>query len=207
MRYIIPDVKVKKIEGEYQVFINRASSPRLLVREEYLSMLSDGGKEVKEFLSGRVNSANWLIRALKQRDATILKVTQEIVRRQKDFFENGKAALKPLTMKAVAAEVGVHESTVSRTVNDKYLLCAQGLFELKYFFKGAISYGNSSATAESVKIMISRMVDAENRASPMSDRSIAEAIHVTGVKISRRTVAKYREELGIPSSSIRRRAE
>ncbi len=208
VRYIIPDVKVKKIEGDYQVFINRASSPRLLIREDFLDMMGGGEVgEVKNFLSGRVNSAKWLIKALKQRDETILKVTEEIVRRQKDFFENGKGSLKPLTMKAVASEIGVHESTVSRTVNDKYLLCSHGVFELRYFFKGAISYGESGATAESVKVLISRMVDAENRAAPMSDRSIAEAIHVTGVKISRRTVAKYREELGIPSSSIRRRAE
>lgn len=208
LRYIIPDVKVKKIEGEYQVFINRASSPRLLIREDFLGMLGGGDVgEVKNFLSGRVNSANWLIRALKQRDETILRVTEEIVRRQKDFFENGKIALRPLTMKTVAAELGVHESTVSRAVNDKYLLCSQGVFELRYFFTGGASFGNSGTTAESVKVMISRMVDAENRAEPMSDRSIAEAIHVTGVKISRRTVAKYREELGIPASSVRRRVK
>ena len=115
--------------------------------------------------------------------------------------------MKPLTMKEVAASVGVHESTVSRTVNDKYLLCARGVYELRYFFTGSASFGDSGTTAESVKVMISRMVDSENRAEPMSDRSIAEAIHITGVKISRRTVAKYREELGIPASSIRRRAE
>lgn len=208
LRYIIPDVKVKKTEDGYRVFINRASSPRLSVREEYCEMMKgEGDSDVRSFLAGHMNSADWLIKALRQRDETILKVTEEIVRCQEDFFESGPAALKPLTMKEVAASVGVHESTVSRTVNDKYLLCARGVYELRYFFTGSASFGDSGTTAESVKVMISRMVDSENRAEPMSDRSIAEAIHITGVKISRRTVAKYREELGIPASSIRRRAE
>lgn len=208
VRYIIPDVKVKKVEGSFQVFINRASSPRLNVRGEYLEMMTENSVgDVRNFLSGHVSQANWLIRSLKQRDDTILKVTKEIVRRQQDFFERGKSALKPLMMKEVARAVGVHESTVSRTVNDKYLLCSHGVYELRYFFTGAASFGDSGMTAESVKTMISRMVESESRLSPMSDRSIAEAIQITGAKISRRTIAKYREELGIPASSIRRRVE
>lgn len=206
IRYIIPDVKVKKIEGKYDVFINRASSPRLLIREEYLDMLSQGkGADVKNFLSGRVSSARWLIRALKQRDKTILRVTEAIVRRQQDFFEYGKSALKPLTMNDLSEELGVHESTISRTVNDKYLLCSRGVYELRYFFNGAVSNSNPDVTPESVKMMISRMIASENKISPLSDRSISEALELTGVKVSRRTIAKYREEIGIPSSSVRRR--
>ena len=208
LRYIIPDVKVKKIEGEYKVFINRASSPRLSIREEYHDMMDrENDREVRSFLSGHMGSAGQLIRALKQRDETILRVTEEIVRRQKDFFERGPVGLKRMTMKELADAIGVHESTVSRTANDKYLLCAQGVYELRYFFTGAVIFGDSGMTSESIKVMISKMIDSENRAHPMSDRSIAEAIHITGVKVSRRTVAKYREELGIPASSIRRRAE
>lgn len=207
VRYIIPDVKVKKIEGKYHVYINRASSPRLMIRDEYLEMMEQtGDADVKDFLSEHMSSASWLIKALKQRSATMMKVTMEVVRRQRAFFDEGRGALRALTMKDVAEAIGVHESTVSRAVNDKYLLCSQGVFSMKYFFTGAVSYGSSGASAESVKVLISKMVNAENRAEPMSDRSIAEAIHITGVRISRRTVAKYREELGIPSSSVRRRA-
>ncbi|MDD6254724.1 MAG: RNA polymerase factor sigma-54 [Eubacteriales bacterium] len=206
IKYIIPDVKVKKIEGVYNIFVNRAASPRLIVRDEYIEMLSNAeDSDVGTFLSDQIGSAKWLIKALRQRDDTIMKVTGEIVRRQKRFFDEGRRALVPLTMKEVAAEVGVHESTVSRAVNGKYLLCGQGVFELRYFFTGASSFGNGDTTAESVKLLISDLVKSEDRTRPLSDRSIAEAIFITGVRISRRTVAKYREELGIPASSVRKK--
>ncbi|MGI6206020.1 MAG: RNA polymerase factor sigma-54 [Anaerovoracaceae bacterium] len=207
IKYIIPDVKVKKTDGVYNVYVNRAASPRLLVRDEYVEMLSgnQAGSEVDEFLSSQIGSAKWLIKALKQRDETILKISGEIVRRQKKFFDEGRRALVPLTMKEVASEVGVHESTVSRAVNGKYLLCEQGLLELRFFFTGSASFGDSGTTAESVKVLISDLVKSEDRTMPLSDRSIAEAIYITGVRVSRRTVAKYREELGIPASSVRKK--
>lgn len=207
IKYIIPDVKVKKTDGVYNIYVNRAASPRLIVRDEYTEMLSDAGaeSEVGSFLSDHIGSARWLIKALKQRDETILKVTGEIVRRQRKFFDEGRRALVPLTMKEVASEVGVHESTVSRAVNGKYVLCEQGVFELRYFFTGSASFGNAETTAEALKMLISDMVKSEDRTMPLSDRSIAEAIYITGVKISRRTVAKYREELGIPASSVRKK--
>ncbi len=208
VRYIIPDVKVKKNEdGGYDVFINRASSPRLLIREEYMDMLGQErrGSDVRTFLTGHVSSARWLINALKQRDEKILRVTEEIVRRQRDFFEYGKDALRPLRMEEVAEVLGVHESTVSRAVNDKYLLCSRGVYELRYFFIGGVSKENPDVTPEAVKNSISRMIAAEDPFKPLTDRSIAESLAQTGIHLARRTVAKYREEIGIPSTSVRRK--
>ncbi len=205
-RYIIPDVKVKKIQDEYNVFINSVASPKVIIRSEYKEMLKDYpvSSPVADFLSTRFNTAMRLIRALEQRNSTILKVTYEIVKRQRDFFEEGRSGLRPLTMQEVADAISVNESTVSRAVNGKYLLCAQGVYELRYFFASAADQAGD-ATSEYLKQIIINLVDAEDRRMPLSDRSISEAILVMGIQISRRTVAKYREEIGIPSSSVRRR--
>lgn len=206
VRYIIPDVKVDKDHDEYNVSINRVASPKVIIRSEYRDMLKDSenGSAVADFLTSRFNTARWLIRAIDQRNETILKVTGEIVRRQKTFFDEGKHGLRPLTMREVAESVGVHESTVSRAVNGKYLQCAQGVYELRYFFTGAADAAGD-ATSEYLKQIIANLVQSEDRRLPMSDRSIAEAILIMGIKISRRTVAKYREEMGIPSSNMRKR--
>lgn len=206
VRYIIPDVKVKKINGDYHVFINSIASPKVMIRDEYRDMLRDykDSPAVADFLTTRFNKATWLIKALEQRNSTILKVTREIVKRQMDFFEEGRTSLHPLTMREVAETVGVNESTVSRVVNGKYLLCAKGVYELRYFFASAADQAGD-ATSEYLKQIIINLVDAEDRRMPLSDRAISEAILVMGIKISRRTVAKYREEIGIPSSSVRRR--
>ena len=206
VRYIIPDVKVEKEQDEYNVSINRVASPKVIIRSEYRDMLKDSqtGSAVADFLTSRFNTAKWLIRSIDQRNETILKVTGEIVRRQKAFFDEGKQALRPLTMREVAESVGVHESTVSRAVNGKYLQCPQGVYELRYFFAGAADAAGD-ATSEYLKQIIANLVQAEDQRLPMSDRSIAEAIMIMGIKISRRTVAKYREEMGIPSSNIRKR--
>ncbi|MBR2779714.1 MAG: RNA polymerase factor sigma-54 [Firmicutes bacterium] len=206
IRYIIPDVKVEKDQDEYNVSINRVASPKVIIRSEYRDMLrdSENGSAVADFLTSRFNTAKWLIRSIDQRNETILKVTGEIVRRQKAFFDEGKQALRPLTMREVAESVGVHESTVSRAVNGKYLQCQQGVYELRYFFTGAADAAGD-ATSEYLKQIIANLVQAEDQRLPMSDRSIAEAILIMGIKISRRTVAKYREEMGIPSSTLRKR--
>ncbi len=208
VRYIIPDVKVKKMTGEYKVFINRAASPRVIIRDEYNDLLQDtvNEQDVRDFLSVPVHNAKWLIRAINQRNETLLRVSTEIVRRQESFFEEGRSGLKALTMKEVAQSLDLHESTVSRAVNGKYLICTQGVFELRYFFTGSSKYEDTDMTAESLKQFIQKLIESEDRTSPMSDRSIAEAILLTGVRISRRTVAKYREEMGVPSSSGRKQA-
>ncbi len=206
IRYIIPDVKVEKDNQDYNVSINRVASPKVIIRSEYRDMLKDSenGSAVADFLTSRFNTARWLIRSIDRRNETILKVTGEIVRRQKAFFEEGKQALRPLTMKEVAEAVGVHESTVSRAVNGKYLQCSQGVYELRFFFTGAADAAGD-ATSEYLKQIIANLVQAEDQRLPMSDRSISEAIMIMGIKISRRTVAKYREEMGIPPSNIRKR--
>lgn len=206
VKYIIPDVKVFLQDGEYHAVINRVASPKIIIRSEYRDMLkdSDRGSAVADFLTARFNNARWLIKAIDQRNDTILKVTRAIIKRQKAFFEEGRAGLMPLTMKDVAQMTGVHESTVSRAVNGKYLQCPQGVFELRFFFTGAAgTFGD--ATSEYMKQMIGNLVAAEDQRNPMSDRAIAEAVMVMGIEISRRTVTKYREEMGIPSSSVRKR--
>ncbi|MCI8284354.1 MAG: RNA polymerase factor sigma-54 [Firmicutes bacterium] len=211
-KYIIPDVNVENHNGSFTVMMNKATSPKVIIRNEYRRMLqeSDKNSNVAVFLSDRFNTALWLIKSIEQRKETILKVTEAIVNRQQEFFLNGKQGFKPVTMKEIAEEIGIHESTVSRAVNGKYVQSAQGIFELRYFFSGSSRYvgaNGEQASSESLKTMISRLVESEDRTMPLSDRSIAEAIMITGVKISRRTVAKYREELGIPSSSVRRRVK
>lgn len=206
VRYIIPDVKVEKDRGEYSVSINRVASPKVIIRSEYRDMLRDSeeGSAVADFLTTRFNSARWLIKAIDQRNETVLKVTGEIVRRQKTFFEEGRQGLRPLTMHEVAEAVGVHESTVSRAVNGKYLQCSQGVFELRFFFTGSAD-ADGDTTAEYIKQIIANLVRSEDQRMPMSDRAIAEAILIMGIRISRRTVAKYREDMGIPSSNMRKR--
>lgn len=210
--YIVPDVTVEKSGGRYQVKINSHTAPRLIIRNDYRTMLRDADRDsrVADFLAERLNSASWLIRSIEHRRETMYKIVTAITEVQEEFFEKGIRYLKPMTMKQAAEMTGVHESTVSRAVNGKYLQCPQGIFELRYFFSGTSSFAGKdgqSATSEGLKSMIVKLVEAEDRASPLSDRSIAEAILIKGIAVSRRTVAKYREELGIPTSSARRRRQ
>lgn len=208
-RYIVPDVAVEKIHGKYMVKVNSHTAPHLVIRNDYKSMLKkhDRDSKVVSFLSDKLNSAAWLIRSIEHRRETIYKVVTEVVDIQQEFFEKGRCGLKPMTMKQIAERTGVHESTVSRAVSGKYLQCPQGVFELRYFFSGSSNFSGADgqeATSEGLKSMIEKLVETEDRTSPMSDRRIAEAILIKGIAVSRRTVAKYREELGIPSSSARR---
>ena len=208
-RYIVPDVTVEKVHGKYTVKVNSHTAPRLIIRNDYRSMLRDHDKDsnVVSFLSDKLNAAAWLIRSIEHRRETIFKIVTELVELQREFFEKGRRALRPMTMKQIAERTGVHESTVSRAVSGKYLQCPQGVFELRYFFSGSSSFSGrdgQETTSEGLKSMIEKLVAAEDRTSPMSDRRIAEAILIKGIAVSRRTVAKYREELGIPSSSARR---
>lgn len=207
-RYIVPDVTVEKIEDKYVVSVNDATAPKLFVSTYYKKMLSESDKEstISKFLSGRLNSAMWLIKSIEQRRQTIFNVVSAIVKYQENFFEEGAKHLKTLTLKQIADEVGIHESTVSRAINGKYLQCPRGIYEIKYFFTSGVSgcFGEG-ISSESIKTFIKEIVDLENPSSPVSDQTIAEKLQDTGIDISRRTVAKYRDDMKLPSSSKRKR--
>lgn len=207
-RYIIPDVTVEKVGDEYVVTVNDSTAPRLNINPYYQKMLLDADKEssISKFLSGRLNSALWLIRSIEQRRQTIFNVVTAVVRYQRDFLEYGPKHLKTLTLKQIADEVGVHESTVSRSINGKYMQTPRGLFEIRYFFTSGVT-GNdgSSIASESIKAIIKEMVDNEDPKAPLSDQAIAESMVECGIEISRRTIAKYRDEMNLPSSTKRKR--
>ena len=208
-RYVIPDISLEKLGDQYAVNFNSASLPRLQISSFYQSMLSraKNDKELSDYLKEKVDSAMWLIRSIEQRNSTIVKVATAIVNHQKDFFDKGEDFLKPLTLRQIAEEVGVHESTVSRAVSGKYLQAGSGVYELKYFFNSAISAGGSDESVASLAVRkkIKDLIAGENPASPLSDQAIAEMLGKSGIDISRRTIAKYRDEMHIPSSSKRKR--
>jgi len=207
---IMPDIFVARtVSGGWAVEINAATLPRLLVNRSYYAELSGtGGKAAKSFLSDCLQSANWLIKALDQRQRTIIKVATELVRQQEAFFLHGVQHLKPLNLRAIADAIGMHESTVSRVTSNKYLSCERGLFELKYFFTSAIqaSDGGDAVSAESVKTKIRELIEGERGGKILSDDKLVELLNEAGFDIARRTVAKYREGMGIGSSVERRRA-
>ncbi len=207
---IMPDIFVARTAaGGWAVEINAATLPRLLVNRSYYAELSGaGGKTAKSFLSDCLQSANWLIKALDQRQRTIIKVATELVRQQEAFFLHGVQHLKPLNLRAIADAIGMHESTVSRVTSNKYLSCERGLFELKYFFTSAIQAadGGDAVSAEAVKTKIREFIDGERGGKILSDDKLVELLNTAGFDIARRTVAKYREAMGIGSSVERRRA-
>ena len=209
-RYIVPDVIVEPDQGKFSVRLKSSAAPKVIIREEYRRMLKEADKNshVADFLSGRFDSAMWLIRCIEQRNNTILKVAEAVTKRQHRFMLHGRRYLEAVTMKEIADELGIHESTVSRAVSGKYMQCPQGTVELKKMFVGSSklkSDDGSFASSDALKTMIKSMVELEDVSKPLSDKSIADAISVSGIQISRRTVAKYRDEMGIPSSSRRRK--
>lgn len=207
---IVPDVFVRQLAHGWAVEINSETLPRLLVNRRYYAELSQvvGKGPQKAWLSDCLASANWLIKALDQRQQTIIKVTQEIVRRQEGFFLHGVSALVPLTLRQVAETVDLHESTISRVTSNKYLACARGLFELKYFFSSGIAAdGEEGMSAAAVKSRIRALIEAEAPDAILSDDTLVELLVKEGCPIARRTVAKYREAMGIGSSVQRRRAK
>ncbi|MEW9122450.1 MAG: RNA polymerase factor sigma-54 [Thermotaleaceae bacterium] len=208
VKYITPDVCVEKVDGEYVVIVNDTTAPRLTINPYYRRLLMNEDKDTNasKFLSDKLNAAMWLIKSIEQRRQTIYKVVKAIVDYQIDFFEQGKRSLKPLTLKQIAEEVGVHESTVSRAINGKYMQSPRGVFEIKFFFTSGVSNQEGEGIAsESIKTMIREMIEQENHKKPLSDQNIAEELQSKGINISRRTVAKYRDEMKIPSSSKRKR--
>lgn len=205
---IIPDVFVKrKNDGSYLVELNNLSLPRLLINHNYYSNLSHQDKSAKRYLKENLSHANFLIRAMHQRATTILRVSEEIVRQQYSFFENGIEALKPLSLKDIAYNLEMHESTVSRATTNKYMQTPLGLFEFKFFFSAAAgSYlGDEDISTATIKHKIKHLIEEENPQKILSDDAIAEILAGEGTKIARRTVAKYREAMKIPSSAERKR--
>ena len=200
------DVIVRRTSEGWAVELNPANLPRVLVNRRYYAELKSGpqSKESRAWLSDCLGQANWLVRALDQRARTIVKVASEIVTRQEGFFREGVAQLRPLTMGAVAEAVGMHESTVSRVAANKYMLCERGLFELKWFFRsGEAADSGEGASAEAVKAAIARLI--ANESEILSDDTLVDLLKSQGFDLARRTVAKYREALGIGSSIQRRR--
>lgn len=206
---VIPDLFVMAQGDGWAIEVNAATLPRLLVNRRYYTELSGGieDKASRAWLSECLASANWLLKALDQRQRTIVKVASEIVKQQDAFFRLGVAHLKPLTLKTVADAIGMHESTVSRVTSNKYLSCARGLFELKYFFTSGIaaSDGGEAVSAQAVKSRIKALIGAEDPRKILSDDTLVDMLRAEGFDIARRTVAKYREALGIGSSVQRRR--
>ena len=207
-RYVIPDVIVEKVDGEYVVIINDSSTPRLTISSYYRGLLgqADQDKQLADYLSERVSSANWLIKSIEQRKQTIYNVVSAVVNYQRDFFDKGGKYLKTLTLRDIAEELGIHESTVSRSISGKYLQCPRGVFEIKYFFSAGVSdQVGEGVSSNSIKEFIKEIVEGEDRHRPYSDQAMVKILKEKGFNISRRTVAKYRDELGILSSSKRKR--
>lgn len=203
---VVPDLLVDWSQGRLSVRLNRYQLPKLAVSSYYKSILEDGvDPKTREFIEGRMESAKLLLNALRQRDRTILAVSRAIFERQLGFLERGDAALAPLTMKEVAEMVDVHESTVSRAVKNKYILCKQGIYPLRHFFQARLAAEDDGGMSSAhVKEMLRRMVRSENKTNPYSDQKLAEMLGEEGCPLSRRTVAKYREQMKIPSSRERK---
>ena len=207
--YVIPDLVVEKVDGQYYVFHNDTTLPRLKLSRSYREVAQDRKQftgENKTFISKKLNSAQWMIQAIEQRRQTMLKVMGFIVDRQREFFEKGVEHLKPLTLREVAEHIDMHESTVSRVTNDKYVQTPRGVFPLKFFFSSGLStdYGED-VSARGVREQIKKLVAEEDTKSPLTDQAIVDLLKAEGVQIARRTVAKYRDQLGILSARMRKR--
>lgn len=208
----VPDVFVRKgPDGAWIVELNTATLPRVLVNSVYCAQIKKQkiNSQERAYITECLNSANWLVKSLEQRARTILKVSAELVRQQEAFFENGIAHLRPLNLRAIAEAINMHESTVSRVTANKYIATHRGVFEMKYFFTASIasSEGGDAHSAESVRHKLKALIDAEHPKRILSDDRLVELLHNEGIDIARRTVAKYREALRIPSSVERRRAK
>jgi RNA polymerase sigma-54 factor len=207
---VVPDVFVHPAaDGSWAVELNSDTLPKVLINQSYYAQVSKTarGENDKSYLAECLQTATWLVRALDQRAKTILKVSSEIVRQQDAFFAHGVQHLRPLNLKTVADAIGMHESTVSRVTSNKYMATSRGIFELKYFFTASISAsdGGEAHSAEAVRHRIRQMIEGESPRDVLSDDTIVDKLRASGIDIARRTVAKYREAMRIPSSVQRRR--
>jgi RNA polymerase sigma-54 factor len=208
--YVTPDVYVYKVGDDYVVSLNEDGLPRLKISNFYKNMLKSGkttGDKTQDYIQEKLRSAVWLIKSIHQRQRTIYKVAESIVKHQRDFFEKGSEHLKPMVLRDIANDIGMHESTVSRVTTAKYVHTPQGIYELKYFFNSGISSGDGSDSlaSESVKVKIKDLVSKEDPKNPLSDQKIVDLLKTDGIQIARRTVAKYRDVLKILPSSQRKK--
>lgn len=207
--YVTPDVYVYKVGDDYVVSLNEDGLPRLKISNFYKNMLKGGkttGDKTQDYIQEKLRSAVWLIKSIHQRQRTIYKVAESIVKHQREFFEKGSEHLKPMVLRDIANDIGMHESTVSRVTTAKYVHTPQGIYELKYFFNSGISSSDGDSLAsESVKIKIKDLVSKEDPKNPLSDQKIVDMLKVDGIQIARRTVAKYRDVLKILPSSQRKK--
>jgi len=205
--YIIPDVFVKKIKGQWQVELNPEIAPKLRVNNHYANLIprTDNSSDVAS-LKNHLQEARWFIKSLKSRHETLIKVAKCIVKRQKGFLDYGEEAMKPLVLHDIASELNMHESTISRVTTQKYIHTPRGIFELKYFFSSHVSTNNGGeCSSTAIRALIKKLIAAENTAKPLSDSKIASLLSERGIKVARRTVAKYREAMVIPPSNERKR--
>lgn len=203
-RYVVPDVTVKKTGNRWVVTLNQDAIPRLRVNALYAGILKNNRGDAGS-LSSQLQEARWLIKNIQQRFDTILRVSQTIVDRQRAFFDYGEVAMRPLTLREIADELGLHESTISRVTTQKYMATPQGIIELKYFFGSHVATDTGgAASSTAIRALIRQLVDAENRKKPLSDAKIADLLGEQGIVVARRTVAKYRESLNIPPVSQRK---
>jgi len=207
--YVMPDLVVEKIDDEYRVFLNDSGTPRLRISKIYRDLAGDKKKfvgENREFVTQKLNSATWLVQAIEQRRQTMLKVMNFIVDRQRGYFEKGVEHLKPLTLREVADVLEMHESTISRVTSQKYVQTPRGVFSLKFFFSSSLgTTSGEDASSRAVKAQIEKIVAEEDHAKPLTDAAIGEALKQRGIQIARRTVAKYREQLGVLPARMRKR--
>jgi RNA polymerase sigma-54 factor len=213
-KYVVPDLLVERVDEEYVVLLNDRNVPRLRISSAYESVLREKRKvdknsndgKTREYIQGKLNSARWLIQTIEQRRRTMIKVMNCIIREQREFFDKGIAFLRPLTLQQVARQIDMHESTVSRVCSGKYVQTPRGVFELKFFFSSGLeTQDGEDVSARTARDIIKRLIDEEDKTDPLSDQHIAEILHERGLKIARRTVAKYREQLSILPARFRRR--
>jgi RNA polymerase sigma-54 factor len=205
VRYVVPDVVVRKAGGRWLASLNREAMPRLRINKMYADILQASRANGGQHLSGQLQEARWLIKNVQQRFDTILRVTQAIVDRQKNFFEHGEVAMRPLVLREIAEAVGLHESTISRVTTQKYMLTPRGIFELKYFFGSHVSTDTGGAcSATAIRALIKQLVAAEDGRKPLSDHRISDILAQQGIQVARRTVAKYREAMHIQPANLRK---
>ena len=205
VRYVVPDVVVRKTGGRWIASLNRDAMPRLRINKLYADILQASRENGGKHLSGQLQEARWLIKNVQQRFDTILRVTQAIVDRQKNFFEHGEVAMRPLVLREIAEAVSLHESTISRVTTQKYMLTPRGIFELKYFFGSHVSTDTGGAcSATAIRALIKQLVAAEDGKKPLSDHRISDILAQQGIQVARRTVAKYREAMHIQPANLRK---
>lgn len=205
IRFVMPDVVVKKVGGKWTAYLNQEAMPKLRVNKLYADLLHKSRDSAGKNLTGQLQEARWLIKNVQQRFDTILRVTQAIVERQRHFFDHGEVAMRPLVLREIADQVGLHESTISRVTTQKYMLTPKGIFELKYFFGSSVSTDSGGAcSATAIRALIKQLVHAEDAKKPLSDHRISDILAQQGIVVARRTVAKYRDVLQIQSASLRK---